>query len=54
MLEGVNKYILVFKGCRLVFFKYMDFYLWPGGDNNLDGKTGTGHCHLAEVTINEH
>lgn len=25
MCEGVNEYILVFKGCRLLFFKYMEF-----------------------------
>lgn len=25
MREGVNEYILVFKGCRLLFFKYMEF-----------------------------
>lgn len=27
MLEGVNKYILVFKACRLMFLKYMELYL---------------------------
>lgn len=51
MLEGANKYILVFKGCRLMFFKSMEFYLWPGGAQNLEREAGTGHCHLAEVPI---
>lgn len=35
MLVGVNSNVLVFRACRLMFFKYIEFYLWMVGAKKL-------------------
>jgi len=54
MPKGVSKYILIFKGCRLMLFKYVEFHLWPGGARTW--RNWQGRCHLAkspEINIKE-